>query len=74
MFSEFFAVCLGWLYLKIRYRTTVAMQLALKEKYDGSYSATIGIVAIKIFAVLLIVLIISLLMALVMSLFKFGVK
>lgn len=74
MFSEIFTEGLGWLYLKLRYRTTVAMQLALKEKYDGSYSAAVGIVAAKILAVILMVLIALLMIALIVSLFRFGVK
>jgi hypothetical protein len=74
MFTEIFTTGLGWIYLKIRYRTASAMQSALNEKYDGSYSAAAGIVAIKFFVIVLMILIVLLLLALVVSMFRFGIK
>ena len=75
MVSDFFAIGLGWLYLKVRYRTTASMQLALNEKYNGSYGAAAGIVAMKFFAVLFMIMIALLVLALVVvSLFKFGIQ
>jgi len=74
MFTEIFTTGLGWIYLKIRYKTASAMQTALNEKYCGSDSAAAGIVGIKFFAVVFMILILLLLLAMVASVFRFGVK